>query len=190
MAKQNKLDEEVKLFIVQCLACYDTPSQVAEAVKEQFDIAIERQNVMTYDPTKSSGKALKQELREVFEKTREAFLAESMEIPIASKMFRLRALQRSYYFFVGRNNHIAANGVLEQVAKEMGGYYTNKLIHGGDTVNPLIMWLQQIGGTSIPVVQNPPDDDDDYIEGVLVQPADQAPAKSAPKWRKPINGGD
>jgi hypothetical protein len=174
-----KLGKEVKLFIVQSLACYDTPSQVAEAVKEHFDLQIDRRSVMVYDPTKISGKALSKELCEVFERTREAFVAESMEIPIASKTFRLRALQRSYYFFVGRNNHIAANQVLEQVAKEVGGYYTNKLVHATDPVNPLVQWLQQIGGTSIPVVQNP-DDDDDFIEGEVV---------TKTVWRKPGDGG-
>ena len=33
-----KLDDPVKVFIVQALACYDTPQQVAEKVQELRDL--------------------------------------------------------------------------------------------------------------------------------------------------------
>lgn len=52
------LKPEVKAAIVQMLACYDTPSQVVEAVQKDFGIAITRQQVETHDPTKVSGKTL------------------------------------------------------------------------------------------------------------------------------------
>ena len=52
------LKSEVKSFIVQALACFDTPSQVAEAVKNEFGVVLSRQQVETHDPTKSSGKGL------------------------------------------------------------------------------------------------------------------------------------
>ncbi|WP_122869605.1 DUF2280 domain-containing protein, partial [Pseudomonas viridiflava] len=37
------LKHEVKSFIVQALACFDTPSQVVEQVKQEFSIEISRQ---------------------------------------------------------------------------------------------------------------------------------------------------
>lgn len=52
------LKPEVKAAIVQMLACYDTPSQVVEAVQKDFGITITRQQVETHDPTKVSGKTL------------------------------------------------------------------------------------------------------------------------------------
>ena len=39
------LKSEVKSFIVQALACFDTPSQVAEAVKNEFGVVLSRQQV-------------------------------------------------------------------------------------------------------------------------------------------------
>ena len=36
------LKGEVKAFIVQSLACFDTPSQVVDAVKKEFGITIPR----------------------------------------------------------------------------------------------------------------------------------------------------
>lgn len=103
------LKNEVKLFIVQELACFDTPSQVAETVKEVFDIVLDRSHIQAYDPNKAQGKDLSQKYREVFEATRKTFLEQTAQIPIASKSYRLRALQRSYDFFISRKNYVAAN---------------------------------------------------------------------------------
>lgn len=46
------LNGEVKAFIVQALACFDTPSQVAEQVKKEFGLEVSRQQVESHDPTK------------------------------------------------------------------------------------------------------------------------------------------
>ncbi|MCT9272449.1 DUF2280 domain-containing protein [Acinetobacter baumannii] len=46
------LKEPVKIFIVQSLACRDTPQEVAELVKQEFGVDIDRVQVATYDPTK------------------------------------------------------------------------------------------------------------------------------------------
>lgn len=54
------LKEPVKIFIVQSLACRDTPQEVADAVKQEFGIEIGRQQVAAYDPTKVRGKDLSQ----------------------------------------------------------------------------------------------------------------------------------
>ncbi|MFE1726821.1 DUF2280 domain-containing protein, partial [Acinetobacter baumannii] len=39
------LKEQVKIFIVQALACMDTPQQVANGVKQEFNIEIDRKQV-------------------------------------------------------------------------------------------------------------------------------------------------
>jgi hypothetical protein len=52
------LRSEVKVFIVQALACFDTPSQVVAAVKTEFGIEITRQQCETHDPTKFAGQKL------------------------------------------------------------------------------------------------------------------------------------
>ncbi|VVP26587.1 hypothetical protein PS876_04114 [Pseudomonas fluorescens] len=51
------LQNDVKAFIVQALACFDTPSQVVDAVQKEYGISVTRQQVETHDPTKTSGKA-------------------------------------------------------------------------------------------------------------------------------------
>ncbi|MEN1613625.1 DUF2280 domain-containing protein, partial [Pseudomonas aeruginosa] len=44
------LNSDVKAFIVQALACFDTPSQVAESVKKEFGIEVSRQQIESHDP--------------------------------------------------------------------------------------------------------------------------------------------
>lgn len=43
------LKSEVKAFIIQQLACFDTPSQIVDAVQSEFSIKIARQQVPSYD---------------------------------------------------------------------------------------------------------------------------------------------
>ncbi|MGY0155038.1 DUF2280 domain-containing protein [Edwardsiella tarda] len=45
------LKPEVKAFIVQQLACFDTPSQIVEAVQNEFGIKITRKQVFQYSPS-------------------------------------------------------------------------------------------------------------------------------------------
>ncbi|MFC5550733.1 DUF2280 domain-containing protein [Massilia aerilata] len=131
------LNDDVKRFIVQALACYDTPSQVAEAVKEEFGLVIERQQVAVYDPTKKVGKALSQKWRDLFEETRKKFLNNISDIPIANQTFRLRALNRMFTRAESVKNVGLAAQLLEQASKEVGGAFTNRHELTGKNGGPL-----------------------------------------------------
>lgn len=120
------LKDSVKRFIVQALACYDTPTQVVDAVKEEFDLVLPRQHVSFYDPTKAAGKQLAKKWRVLFDDTRERFRREVSEIPIADQAFRLRAINKLYLKVERQGNTAMAAQLLEQAAKEAGDAFTNK----------------------------------------------------------------
>ncbi len=120
------LKPEVKAYIIQMLACYDTPSQVVEAVQKDFGITITRQQVETHDPTKVSGKTLAKKWVDLFNLTRDRFLNEISDIPIANKAYRLRVLQRMSTTAEGMKNLGMTAQLLEQAAKEVGDAYSNK----------------------------------------------------------------
>jgi len=120
------LKPEVKAYIIQMLACYDTPSQVVEAVQKDFGIAITRQQVETHDPTKVSGKTLAKKWVALFNRTRDRFLNEISDIPIANKAYRLRVLQRMSTTAENMKNIGMTAQLLEQAAKEVGEAYSNK----------------------------------------------------------------
>ncbi|WP_353141328.1 DUF2280 domain-containing protein [Acinetobacter pragensis] len=118
------LKEPVKIFIVQSLACRDTPQEVADAVKQEFKIEIDRRQCASYDPTKLAGKNLSKKLSDFFHKTRADFDAGLIDIPIASKHYRLKQYQKQ----LERNakNTVMSLKILEQAAKDVGGQFTNR----------------------------------------------------------------
>ena len=120
------LSSEVKAFIVQALACFDTPSQVAEAVKQEFNVVVSRQQVETHDPTKSAGKGLAVKWVTLFHDTRKRFREETAEIPIANRAFRLRGLGRMAEKAENMRNLALTAQLYEQAAKEVGDVYVNR----------------------------------------------------------------
>ena len=63
----------------------------------------------------------------MFHATRERFLTETSDIPIANKSYRLRVLDRMATKTEGMKNFSLTAHLIEQAAKEVGDAYTNKL---------------------------------------------------------------
>ena len=131
------LKDAHKRYIVQALACWDTPSQVSEAMKDEFGLDVPRTQVAQYDPTKVAGKDLAKKWVQLFHDTRQRFREEIAEVPIADQAFRLRALGKIYDRHLSRGNVVGAAGVLEQAAKEVGGAFTNRREHTGAGGGPI-----------------------------------------------------
>lgn len=120
------LSPEVKAFIVQALACFDTPTKIASQVKQEFGLDITIQQVSSYDPTKAIAKNLGKKWIDLFNTTRKRFQTELSDIPIANKAYRLRALDRMMTRAEGMKNMALAASLMEQAAKEVGDAYSNK----------------------------------------------------------------
>ncbi|MDN5621790.1 MAG: DUF2280 domain-containing protein [Acinetobacter sp.] len=130
------LSEPVKIFIVQALACRDTPQEVVTLVKQEYDIEVTRSQCQNYDPTKYSGRNLSKKFVQLFNETREKFDAGLIDIPIANKHFRLKQYQKQ----LERNakNTVMSLKILEQAAKDVGGQFTNRQELTGKNGEPLM----------------------------------------------------
>lgn len=131
------LKKEVKLFIVRSLAVFNTPTETAELVNQEYGIKVTKQQCEKYDPTKRAGENLSEQLKNDFEKTREMFLGKPEAIPIANLAVRLQRLENQYQKH--SKNRVAALNILRQAAEDVGGKYTNKTEltgAGGDPLNP------------------------------------------------------
>jgi hypothetical protein len=130
MARGNaRLGDDAKALVVAQLAAFETPSQVAAMVKEEFGVEVSPQAVQAYDPTKRAGRNLSQRWRIEFEKAREAFRVDLDSIPIANKAVRLQRLQRMLDAAEKMRNLPLAAQLLEQAAREVGGSYSNRQKH-------------------------------------------------------------
>jgi len=124
------LREPIKIFIVQSLACFDTPQQVVDAVRVKYGIEIDRQQVASYDPTKATCRGISKALKKLFEQTRNDFRKNIEDIAIANKAFRLRELQNMYEDS-GKNKRAKQN-LLKQAFQETDGRVTKQEITGKD----------------------------------------------------------
>lgn len=120
------LRDEVKLYIVNALACYDAPTLVSQTVKEEFGLDVPRQQVSLYDPNTYVGRNLSKKWRTIFDETRAKFRATADDIPIASKAFRLRGLGRLAQQAEKMRNLPLVGIFYEQAAKEVGDGYVNR----------------------------------------------------------------
>ncbi|ALX94876.1 hypothetical protein AV650_15535 [Serratia fonticola] len=120
------LKPEVKAFIIQALACFDTLAIVVESVQKEFGIKVTPQQVESHDPTKVSGRGLAKKWVELFTVTRERFKNEIANIPIANKSYRLRVLDRMAAATEKQKNFGMTAQLMEQAAKEVGDAYTNR----------------------------------------------------------------
>lgn len=120
------MSDEIRVFVIQALASFDSPSQVVAAVKEEYGVQMTPQAVECYDPTKYAGRNLKPKWRVLFEKARKSFVEDSTGIPIAHRSTRLRALQRMAQAAEKAKNYPLAAQLHKQAAEEMGNAYTNR----------------------------------------------------------------
>lgn len=132
------LKDDVKLFIVRALACFDSPTEVCRQVKEEFGIDVTKQQVSLYHPERRVAKDLSEKWRTIFAETRKNFLEDVSTIPIASQAFRLRSLNRMFERVSGTANIALAAQLIEQAAKESGGVFTNRREMTGAGGAPLI----------------------------------------------------
>ncbi|WP_374527736.1 DUF2280 domain-containing protein [Acinetobacter sp.] len=124
------LKEPVKIFIVQSLACFETPQQVADSVEETYKIKIDRKQCHSYDPTKYAGRNLSKKLKDLFYETRKKFQENILDIPIANKAFRLKELQ-NMYDDSGKNKRTKQN-LLKQAFQETDGRVSRQEITGAN----------------------------------------------------------
>jgi hypothetical protein len=123
------LDADAKTFIVQCLACFDRPSKVVKAVKDEFGVVVTRQAVHWYDAERKGAEEIPEQWRQMFAAARKRFLEETADIGIANRAVRLRLLDRIATRGEEMGNHVIVLSACEAAAKEMGGFYTNRRHH-------------------------------------------------------------
>ena len=136
-----ELKNAVKTFIVLGLAQFMTPTEVVEAVKEEFNgLVVTRQQVRHYNPEQSvdCGK----DWAELFHAERERFTTNVSSLAGAHKSFRLRELDALYRAAKRDGNTVHAAELLAQMAKEMGEAYTNRREITGRDGGPMEIEIQ------------------------------------------------
>ncbi|NWK73776.1 DUF2280 domain-containing protein [Acinetobacter sp. SwsAc6] len=131
-----RLKKHEKAFIVRSLAQFMEPSQVAEAVKENYKIDVSRQQVECYDPTKVAGADLSQEFVDMFHEARKKYIDQPIyNIEAANDIVQLRVL--SALFIKKQGNTRDAIKLSDQIQKIVKGYYEKKIEITGKDGKPI-----------------------------------------------------
>ena len=123
-----QLTDDMQRLIVSELAYFRTPSEVADIVKEQFGVVIDRRQVELYNPLRGGRKPAKKWCA-LFEELRKDFLEKRSAIAITHRSWRQRELLDMVRLAKKQKNYKLAAELLEQAAKEEGDIYMNR--HGG-----------------------------------------------------------
>src|SRR5436190_4004470 len=138
-ANRYKLTEEQKIKVVQRLAGFDPPFLVRKWLREECGVNITLQALEYYDPTSYAGRHLLKRWKSLFLATRKAILEDRAVIGAANKMVRVRWLDGLVHDAMNKGDAKLAADLLAQVAREMGGSYTNRqrLEHTGKGGGPV-----------------------------------------------------
>lgn len=117
-----QLTESLKVEIVQRLARFQPPAEIARQLREDYALEVGIPQIVGYDPTRPSFEA-GQRFVEIFNITREAFIKNVDAVPIANQGYRLQVLQSLLENHLKHKKLPEAARVVEQAAKEMGGLY-------------------------------------------------------------------
>lgn len=113
------LPTAVAIHILQGLACFDTPEQVAASVKQTFGLTLTRQRIEAWHPERRAGARLGKHWQEIFYDMRRRLLAELDTIPLACQAYRLKVLDRVAARAEEMGNYALALRIIEQAAREV-----------------------------------------------------------------------
>ncbi len=134
----KKLTDIHRAFLVREFACFASPMQAADALREEYGIEITPQSAQHYDATSGAGSRAAKKWHDLFDVSRQAFLDEVSErIPHAHKAVRIKKLARASDAFEKSKNYMAMARMLEQIAKEVGNVHTNRHEFTGRNQGPI-----------------------------------------------------
>lgn len=124
----SKLPNEVKVFVVTRLARFDTPQLIANLVKEYFGIAVTRQTIDGYNPDRPGAKTGQpaEMWVKIFRAEREKAKKDIDSVGGSHLAVRVARLDRMATKLEEKGNTPAAAAILQQIAADIGGMYTNQ----------------------------------------------------------------
>ncbi len=133
-----KLKDHHRAFLVSEFACFSSPQQAADALKQEFGIEISPQGAQHYDVTSGAGVRAAQKWHGLFDVSRQAFLDDVVSrIPEAHRSVRIQELAKASRQFKKKENYLAMARMLERIAKEMGSVYSNRREITGSDRGPI-----------------------------------------------------
>jgi hypothetical protein len=118
------LTDKEKRKVVQRLACFEAPAEVVEWAADELEKDLSVQQVCYYDPNRSGDTSGR--WRQLFKETRRSFLEDFDGLDLSHTAVRVQELTDLYEAARQSGDIDRAAQLLRQIAKEVGGKFTNK----------------------------------------------------------------
>lgn len=113
------LTQPQRRYIVRALARFNSPTEVCRMVKTEYGLDIYRQLAARHDPTTEAGQTLGEGLKKLFYSTREQFVEQLEQQPLAHRAMRLDQLKKLYDAALDAGNPKLAVRILSEADKMM-----------------------------------------------------------------------
>jgi len=121
----RRLPEAIKRRIVEHLACYQPYAEISRLIEQEYDVTLTPRHVRAYDPTSPQYSGAPRWV-EYHKTVRNRFAQEAGQIAITQQAYRLHTLDKLVDRAIEQGNSRLAAQLLEQAAKEVGGWYVIK----------------------------------------------------------------
>jgi hypothetical protein len=108
-----------KQFVVEQLAAFGSPSEVAKGLLEQFGVTVASHVVAAYDPTRRAGQRCPALWKQRFLDAREAMI-HGTPSALASRSVRLQQREKMFRRAIEQEDFLLANRILDSIAREVG----------------------------------------------------------------------
>ena len=105
-------------FVVDRLAAFDSATEVAKGLLEQFGVTVPPHVVALYDPTAHAGRHCPRYWKRRFLEARQAVVEKPP--PEASRVVRIHLRRKMLLDALAREDFMLANRILDSIAKEIG----------------------------------------------------------------------
>jgi hypothetical protein len=115
----DALTIQQRQFVVEQLAAFGSPSEVAQGLLEQFGVTVAPHVVAAYDPTRRAGQRCPALWKRRFLEAREAMIHDTPSA-LASRAVRLQQREKMFRRAIEREDFVLANRILDSIAREVG----------------------------------------------------------------------
>lgn len=134
--------DDVNAYIVKRLAVHDDPKAIRRDLNDRHDIEMAEKDILALSPEYCAcygHKLPAAKWVKLFTETRERFLTNPDEfVPEMNKGVRVRMLSLAAREYQTKGNYNGMSKMLEQIAKETGNMYTNRVELTGANGGPVV----------------------------------------------------
>jgi hypothetical protein len=149
----SEITDQMRGFMVRRFACFESTSEVKQAVEDEYGVILSTRDVARHNPTLTAAENLGDNWHELFWAVRRNFEAALDDIGIVHKVYRLQKLDQMERKARKDGDFEMSMKMLRQAAEEIGGAFEKN--KGGITLATLQKAMDELAQAVVAEVADP-----------------------------------